>query len=124
MSDEQGCILLIAGSDDSESSLVQEALLQQAATVARIDTVDFPERMRLVATPVLPHPGWLNVDGQEIDLGAVSAVYRRSPGVFGLPDGMSDPERRFALMEATQGVGGVFANLRCIWVNHPARVAD
>lgn len=28
------------------------------------------------------------------------------------------------MMEAVQGMGGALATLRCIWVNHPARVAD
>ncbi len=103
------CVLLIAQRDDSEAQLVSEALAVHAVEVAWIDTADFPSRLGLIATPGASHPGWLHsVDG-EIDLALVRSVYRRSPAVFGLTEGMSDPERRFALMEAVQGIGGVLA---------------
>ncbi|MDQ2708940.1 MAG: hypothetical protein M3Z25_15455 [Actinomycetota bacterium] len=121
MSADARCVLVIADPDDGEAGLVQNALTE---SVVWIDTADFPERLGLVATPDRSHPGWLHHGDQVIDLGAVSAVYRRSPGVFGLDEGMSEPERRFALMEAVQGIGGVLSALRCTWVNHPARVAD
>jgi len=124
MSGTRTFVLLIADPEDSEAALVEDALLRNSASVAWIDTADFPERIGMIATPDLSHPGWLEMDGQLIDLGAVTAVYRRSPGVFGMDDAMSGPERRFALMEAVQGVGGVLTNLQCTWVNHPARVAD
>lgn len=37
---------------------------------------------------------------------------------------MSAVERRFAVSEAVQELGGALAGLDCRWVNHPARVAD
>jgi len=46
----------------------------------------------MIATPDLSHPGWLEMDGQSHDLGAVTAVNRRSPGVFGMDDAMSGPD--------------------------------
>ena len=92
--------------------------------VIRFDTADFPERLELVATPGAAHPGWLRTQERPVDLSRVTGVYRRSPAVFGFADGMSPPERRFALMEAVQGLGGVLATLRCRWMNHPSRVAD
>jgi hypothetical protein len=48
----------------------------------------------------------------------VHSVYRRSPAIFRLADDTSAPERRFALMEAIHGVGGLLAALECRWMNH------
>lgn len=118
------CVLLIAERDDSEAKLVADALAVHAVEVAWIDTADFPSRLSLVATPGGSHPGWLRSADGEIDLALVRSVYRRSPALFVLADGMSTPERRFALMEAVQGIGGVLAALECCWVSHPSRVAD
>lgn len=117
-------VLLIADRDDSETKLVAEALAVQSVAISWIDTADFPSRLSLVATPGDSHPGWLHSTDGEIDLALVRSVYRRSPAMFDLADGMSAPERRFALMEAIQGVGGVLAALECPWMNHPSRVAD
>lgn len=117
-------VLLIAEREDSETKLVAEALAVHAVKVSWIDTADFPSRLGLVATLGALHPGWLRTADGEIDLALVRSVYRRCPAVFGLADGMSAPELRFALMEAVQGVGGVLAALECRWMNHPSRVAD
>jgi len=121
---DRGCVLLIADPEDVEADFVAVALAERSCLVVRIDTADFPQRLGLAATPGQRHPGWLRVDDRLVDLGAIRAVYRRSPGVFGLDGEMSGPERRFAMMEAIQGIGGALAGLPCLWVNHPARVAD
>jgi len=81
-------VLLIADPEDSEPRSWRRASAN-SASVTWIDTADFPERIGMIATPDLSHPGWLEMDGQLIDLGAVTAVYRRSPGVFGMDDAMS-----------------------------------
>lgn len=119
-----GCVLLVAAPGDAEAGLVRDALSDHPGSVFWVDTADFPERLEMIATLGRQHPGWLHVNDHVVDLGRISAVYRRSPGVFGVDDDMSAPERRFALMEAVQGMGGILADLRCPWVNHPARVAD
>lgn len=118
------CVLLIAKRDDSEAGLVAESLGAHDVEVFWIDTAEFPARLDLIATPGARHPGWLRSQDGEIDLALVRSVYRRSPALFGVDDGMSAPERRFALMEAVQGMGGTLVALGCRWMNHPARVAD
>ncbi|HET9254676.1 MAG TPA: ATP-grasp ribosomal peptide maturase [Pseudonocardiaceae bacterium] len=118
------CILLIAERDDAEAGLVAESLGAHGIEVCWIDTADFPGHLDLIATPGAKYPGWLRSPDGEINLAQVRSVYRRSPSMFGMDDGMSAPERRFALMEAVQGMGGALASLRCRWMNHPARVAD
>lgn len=123
MSGRGDVMLLIADPDDAEADLVGEEM-EQWTRVVRLDTADFPQRVGLAATPGGETPGWLRVGGEVVDLRSVKAVYRRSPGVFGLDETMSSAELRFALMEAVQGMGGILSGLSCLWVNHPARVAD
>lgn len=119
-------VLVIADPDDREADLVTAALRARSVEFAWIDTADFPERLGLTFTAGTGNvAGLLHLpDGTILDLDTIEAVYRRSPGMFGLDDGMSAPERRFALMEAIQGFGGALASMQCRWMNHPARVAD
>lgn len=120
---DRGCVLLIADPEDVEADFVG-AELAGRVRVVRVDTADFPQRIGLAVTPGSQSLGWLRVGEQMVDLESVVAVYRRSPGVFGLDEVMTGAERRFAMMEAVQGMGGALAGLPCLWVNHPARVAD
>lgn len=118
-------ILLIAEPGDEESNLVAEALVAvHDAVVFRVDTADFPRRLGLAATVGTEHPGWLRSEDGVLHLSHVRSVYRRSPAAFEFAEGMSAPEKRFALMEAVQGLGGALGALPCRWMNHPARVAD
>jgi hypothetical protein len=117
-------VLLIAERDDAEARLVAGSLSAHDVEVCWVDTSEFPARLDLIATPGEKHPGWLRSRDSEIDLALVRSVYRRSPALCGVDDGMSSPERRFALMEAVQGMGGALMALGCRWMNHPARVAD
>lgn len=123
MSGADDVVLLIADPDDAEADLVSNELVR-SVRVIRMDTADFPQLIALAATPGSKAPGWVRVGETTIELSSVGAVYRRSPGVFGLDEMMSDAEQRFAMMEAVQGMGGVLGGLPCLWVNHPARVAD
>jgi hypothetical protein len=118
------CVLLIAEREDAEAGLVAESLDAYGVEVFWVNTADFPRSLDLIATPGVKHPGWLRSRDGEIDLALVHSVYRRSPALFSVEDGMSAPERRFALMEAVQGMGGALIALECRWMNHPARVAD
>jgi ATP-grasp ribosomal peptide maturase len=117
-------VLVIAEPNDAEAERVAEELAAFGATVCWLDTAEFPSRIKLLATLGATEPGWLITESQKINLARVRSVYRRYPAVFRLDDEMSPPERRFALMEAVQGVGGVLTALECKWVNHPSRVAD
>jgi len=59
-----------------------------------------------------------------MDLGEVTAVFYRRPSDFGLPEGMSGPERLFARAQARVGLGGILASLPARWINHPSALAD
>ena len=120
-----GTVLVIAQARDTTADLVVEALLACAADVARIDTADFPGSLSLTATPErVDSPGWLTSGGRRIDLASVQSVYRCHAAQFTFPAGMSAPERRFAAMECTYGLGGVLSAQPWRWIDHPAAVAD
>ncbi len=118
-------MLVIAQAQDGTADLIVDALLTRDADVARIDTADFPGALSLAATPDrVDSPGWLCARGRRIDLASVCSVYRRSPARFAFPDGMSEPERRFATLESTYGLGGALAAQPWRWIDHPGAVAD
>lgn len=118
-------MLVLAQAQDETADLVVEALLALQADVARIDTADFPGLLSLAATPEhIDSPGWLRSHGRRIDLASVCSVYRRQPGHFAFPTGMSAPERRFAVLESVCGLGGVLAAQAWRWIDHPGAVAD
>lgn len=51
-------------------------------------------------------------------------MYRSHPARFRFPEGMSGPERRFAMLASVYGLGGVFAAQPWRWLDHPSAVAD
>lgn len=85
-----------------------------------------PVRRSYRRGPVQNHvsPGWLISRGRRIQLSSVHSVYRRQPAQFTFAAGMSAPERRFATMECTYGLGGVLSAQPWRWIDHPAAVAD
>jgi hypothetical protein len=86
------CVLLIAERDDAEATLVAESLSAYDAEVFWVDTADFPGSLGLIGTPGSGHPGWLCGRSGKIDLALVHSIYRRSPALFCVEDGMSAPE--------------------------------
>ena len=118
-------VLVLAQAQDWTADLVVDALLGREVDVARIDTGDFPGSLSVVATPErVSAPGWLRYRDRRIDLASVFSVYRRQPAQFVFPAGMSAPERRFATLESTYGLGGVLCAQPWRWIDHPAVVAD
>ncbi|MEU9838439.1 MvdC/MvdD family ATP grasp protein [Actinomadura sp. NPDC048032] len=118
-------VLLLAEQDDGEAAYVRDALAQRGARVVRFDTASFPSASS--ASLRLARDGWqgrLTTPDGVIPLEDVTAVYYRQPQPFRFPDTLSEPERRFATVEARFGFGGVFMSLPARWVSHPARLAD
>ncbi|WP_331720768.1 ATP-grasp ribosomal peptide maturase (plasmid) [Streptomyces sp. NBC_01136] len=118
-------VLIIAAADDWPTDRVVTELTARGAEVFRMDTADFPQRLSLGAR-IDQAQGWtgeLATDHRTVDLARVGAVYYRAPGSFQFPDGMTEPEERFAAAQARAGLGGVLSSLRCRWVNHPTAMA-
>lgn len=118
-------VLVLAQEQDTTADLVVDALHGRDAAVARIDTADFPRSLRIVGTPDrLDSPGWLWAGDHRIDLASISSVYRRHPAEFTFPEGMSEPERRFATLESVSGLGGLLTAQPWRWIDSPSAVAD
>ncbi|MBX6767087.1 MAG: hypothetical protein IRY90_08040, partial [Actinomadura rubrobrunea] len=118
-------VLVIAERGDGEAEYVADAVARRDVPVVWFDTAWFPTRASV--TGRLARDGWhaeiATPDGV-VRLRDVMAVYYRQPQPFSLPDGLSEPERRFATVEARFGLGGLFMSLPVRWVSHPARLAD
>lgn len=56
---------------------------------------------------------------RDLSLSDVRAVYYRRPGRPQVRPGLSAHDTRWAKEEAQAGLGGLFASLDCLWVNHP-----
>jgi ATP-grasp ribosomal peptide maturase len=118
-------VLVLAEDSDVTVDRVVDILNARRVPVFRCDTAWFPRRLTLDAT--LDQSQWigkLRTRHREVALQDVRSVWYRRPTAFQFPDGMSEPERRHAFMEAKYGLGGVLASLPALWVNHPAREAD
>ncbi|MFF0224752.1 ATP-grasp ribosomal peptide maturase [Streptomyces sp. NPDC004629] len=118
-------VLVIAANDDWPTDRVVTELTGRGIEVFRMDTADFPQRLSLTGR-IDPAHGWageLATAHRTVDLSRVGAVYYRAPGAFQFPDGMTEPEERFAAAQARAGLGGVLFALGCRWVNHPTFMA-
>lgn len=121
---ERTTVLILTDAEDTTASRVAAELAMRGMPVARFDTADFPQRLRLNAT--IEGGGWRGylTDGQtEVALADVASVYCRRPAAFELDQAMSGPERCWASGEARRGFGGVVQALPCLWVNDPVAAA-
>lgn len=118
-------VLLLAERDDGEAAYVAAALASRAVKAVWFDTASFPSRSTVTAR--LESDGWrgeiAGPDGA-VRLRDITAVYYRQPQPFSFPATLSEPEHRFATIEARFGFGGLFMSLPARWVSHPARLAD
>ncbi|MFD0902193.1 MvdC/MvdD family ATP grasp protein [Actinomadura sediminis] len=116
---------MLAEQDDAEAVYVADALVLRGARVVWFDTAWFPARADM--TVRLTKNGWrgeIACPDDAILLDDVLAVYYRQSQPFSFPETLSEPERRFASVEARFGFGGLFMSLPTRWVSHPARLAD
>ncbi|CAM3815319.1 MvdC/MvdD family ATP grasp protein [Nocardiopsis rhodophaea] len=118
-------MLVLAASDDGEARQVAGALRRQGHPVAWLDLAWFPTRVSVAARlgPMM-WEGSIDTPEGRIDLADVAAVYYRHLAPFEMPEEMSEPERRFATVEARFGLGGILSSLPARWVSHPSAVAD
>ncbi|MGH3913152.1 MAG: ATP-grasp ribosomal peptide maturase [Pseudonocardiaceae bacterium] len=117
-------VLVLSAHEDLTADAVIGELHHRAASVARMDTGDFPIRSQLAATfSVDGLQGRLRTADIEVDLAAVQSICYRRPTRFTFPDALSSADTMFAATEARLGFGGVLGALDVLWINHPARIA-
>jgi hypothetical protein len=118
-------VLVIAQHADSTAERVIEALRRRGIEPACVDLADVHVGTHLVGRPGhVDGPGSIFVDGDEIVLSDVRAVYRWHPARFAFPSTLSGPERRFATLESVAGWGGVLSAQPWRWLDAPSSVAD
>jgi hypothetical protein len=117
-------VLVVGEAGDWSVDAVTAELDHREVRHVRLDTADFPQRMRLSARFDGRWCGRIDVGSTTVRLEDVTAIYYRRPGDFDLPAGLSGPERRFAHAQARVGLGGVLASLPARWMNHPSALAD
>lgn len=118
-------VLVLTAHDDDTATRVCQALEARGYGYVRMDLGDFPETLSFTASG--PGPAWVGglFDGQrDLPLSDIEAVYWRRPTSFRLPAHLNEQQRRFAVAETRQGLGGVLSCLPVPFVNHPCRVAD
>lgn len=123
-------VLVVTAEYDPTADYVLEELNSRAVPFLRCDIAQFPTVMALSAT-IGADDTWRGTwrgtlcDRRRVaDLSRLRSIYWRRPTWFRFPDGMSEPEQRFAAAQARYGLGGVLAALPVQWVNHPHRCAD
>ncbi|MGH3992456.1 MAG: ATP-grasp ribosomal peptide maturase [Pseudonocardiaceae bacterium] len=115
-------VLVLTQRMDATADLVIEELHRRGVPVVRLDTGDFPQRMRLAARLRDGWAGTLAGATRSLHLDAVRSVYYRRPTMIRMSDRIPEAALVRAREEARRGLGGVLAGLRC-WINHPFDVA-
>jgi ATP-grasp ribosomal peptide maturase len=118
-------VLVVTEDDDDTATRVCRALEARGCDYARLDLGDFPEKLTFTAAgPGTAWDGQLSDGQRHLTLADIEAVYWRRPTNFRLPANLGAQQRRFAVAEARQGLGGLISSLPVPFINHPARIAD
>lgn len=118
-------VMLLAPPADGEARYVAAELRRRGRTASWLDLSQFPQHVSVDAR--LGPDGWegrIVTASDVIDLHDIEAIYSHHSEPFELPGGLNEPERRFAMVEARFGLGGILASLPARWVSHPSAVAD
>ncbi|GAA1604887.1 ATP-grasp ribosomal peptide maturase [Kribbella hippodromi] len=119
-------ILVLTCADDPTSDVVIAELNSRGAPVVRCDPADvLAGGLEVSARFGGDAPGgYLRTDSRTIDLAAIRSVYYRRPSSYVAPASMAAQDGQFAKEQAKHGMGGILANIRGRWVNHPWRAIE
>lgn len=122
---EVAMILIVTNEFDPTSDYVIEELNRRGASFERLNTEDFPMKVRCtidINSSVLTGNIDLGSD-RNMSLSDIDSVYYRRPKRFEIDPQLSFGEaREFALSESRAAIGGLWMALPCLWVNHPHRI--
>jgi glutathione synthase/RimK-type ligase-like ATP-grasp enzyme len=116
-------ILIVSSPHDPHATAVLAALHARGAEARILDLGRYPQHGALeMRFGDQPRARRLTVDGADIDLDAVRAVWWRRPQPYGLDPAITDPDSRtFTLHEVHEAIEGLWLTLDATWVNDPAR---
>jgi len=112
-------ILILSGSNDRHAIHVAEQLRQRGASVVSFNPARFPReaQVSLSYTPAGMVRQLLCVDGQEIDLAGLQAVWYRRPEKPIAPSAVRDRSARaFVEQECSMFVQDLWSYLDCFWL--------
>lgn len=114
-------VLILTNASDGTSHRVEVELRRRGVHVVYFDTADFPLRCTITAYPGTDDQLILERDWAPSGyLDKARSVWYRRPGQFVVNPLLRPHEQAFAQTEAAAAIGGLFRNLRCLWVNHPS----
>ncbi len=114
-------ILILSQVIDAHADYVAHVLNARGIEFWRLHTAEFPRRATLEAETDA-QGRWhatMTVHGRTLSLDRVTSVWYRRPGLFEVAAELSPEQRRYALAESRQAIGGLLRSLDCAWVNHP-----
>ncbi len=118
-------VLIIGEHEDWSATSVADQLTKRGVLTYRLDTADFPQRMKMSAFH--RSKSWscrVQTEIGQLNLEEVTGVYYRKPRQFDISAALSEPERRFARAQARVGVAGLLSSMRVRWMSHPSKIAD
>jgi glutathione synthase/RimK-type ligase-like ATP-grasp enzyme len=115
-------ILIVSSPADPHAAAVLAALDARGAEARILDLSRFPAHGALsMRFGDGARERRLTVDGADIALDAVRAVWWRRPQPYGLDPAIADPETRtFTVHEVHEAIEGLWLTLDATWVNDPA----
>jgi hypothetical protein len=118
-------ILIVSHPHDPHATAVLNALGARGTDARILDLGRYPLHGALeMSFGDRPRARRLTVDGADLDLDAVRAVWWRRPQPYGLDPAITDADsRNFTLREVHEAVEGMWLTLDATWVNDPARDA-
>jgi glutathione synthase/RimK-type ligase-like ATP-grasp enzyme len=120
-----GLILIISSERDEHAGAVASELIRLGVEQHLLDLAQFPENIGLILRydgEALPAAMLRGLNGIDIDLANVRAVWYRRPQPFVLSPGLSRPShRQFAYNESHEAIAGLWQMLDVFWMNHPTR---
>jgi len=120
-----GLILIISSERDEHAGAVANELTRLGVEQHLLDLSQFPENIGLILRydgEAAPAALLRGVNGADIDLAKVRAVWYRRPQPFVLSPGLSRPSHRtFAYNESHEAIAGLWQMLDVFWMNHPTR---
>ncbi len=117
-----GSVLILTHPFDPTADKVVDELNRRGVPLFRCDTADFPEKLSVGAELLGGHwSGQLQTARRRLELYRIRGIYYRRPTIFEFHPDLSEDERRWAVIQARMGFGGLLASLNQ-WLNHPHRI--
>ena len=114
-------ICILTQTHDAHADYVIAELNRRRIPVFRFNTGEFPLNARM--TGRMTDAEWsadIVYGGRHLRTTEITSIWYRRPDRCRVLETYTPGQRDFALRETRGTIGGVFAAIECLWVNHPA----